>query len=294
MYPILFVDLLRQASYKNTILLGMMHKQMVFFAKKYSKSNRITLDKTQNIWDKDNIKVVKEHFLNKSKFIGYNIFFSKNLKNIKVTRYSCNNKYCGMDVTNFCKITKNILQYCMKSGHTKAVKYLLEKSKNISVTDNEVFFNCVEFGNAEMMKLLLCYGADIHSKKDIALDISARNGNIEIVKLLLNNNADVHMDNDIVLRNSSQKGRDKIVKLLLEHGANVNVNGDEALKWCIESIDEILQWNEDYEQHVMTMELLLKYGANKNGFMSNKIRKIKKRISLDIELQEMCIKSYER
>lgn len=43
-YPILFMDLLRQASYRNAILLGMTHKQMVYFTKKYSKCNRIVLE----------------------------------------------------------------------------------------------------------------------------------------------------------------------------------------------------------------------------------------------------------
>ena len=52
-YPILFVNLLKQASYKNVVLLSMMWKQMTYFGKKYSKSNKITLNKytTTNLSD---------------------------------------------------------------------------------------------------------------------------------------------------------------------------------------------------------------------------------------------------
>ena len=54
-HPILFVDLLKQSSYKNAILLSTMHKQMTYFAKKYSKSNRITLNIQPNYIGMDEI-----------------------------------------------------------------------------------------------------------------------------------------------------------------------------------------------------------------------------------------------
>ena len=52
---ILYVDLLRQASYKNVILLSLSHKQKTYFSKKYSKMNRIVLKHNKvnnltNIW----------------------------------------------------------------------------------------------------------------------------------------------------------------------------------------------------------------------------------------------------
>ena len=35
MNPILYVDLFRQSSYKNSILISLMHKQLIYFSKKY-------------------------------------------------------------------------------------------------------------------------------------------------------------------------------------------------------------------------------------------------------------------
>lgn len=65
-HPILFIDFLKQSSYKTIILLSMMHKQLIYFSKKYSKTNSIALSNTNRlsiIYNKDNIKATK--FINK-------------------------------------------------------------------------------------------------------------------------------------------------------------------------------------------------------------------------------------
>ena len=53
MNPILYVDLLKQSSYKTTILLSVIHKQLTYFSKKYSKSNKIILNKIVKLLSSD-------------------------------------------------------------------------------------------------------------------------------------------------------------------------------------------------------------------------------------------------
>ena len=87
-HPILFVDLLKQSSYKNTILLSMMHKQKTYFLKKYSKANRITLNNATPKNTCDNIKQMK--YIYKKKPITSNKFLEKNITNCKIIRYIIN------------------------------------------------------------------------------------------------------------------------------------------------------------------------------------------------------------
>ena len=51
LYPILYVDLLKQSNYKNSVLLSVIHKQLTYFSKMYSKTNRITLCQTNKLYD---------------------------------------------------------------------------------------------------------------------------------------------------------------------------------------------------------------------------------------------------
>ena len=108
-HPILFIDLLKQSSYKNTILLSMMHKQLTYFSKKYSKSNRVTLSKVNklsNICEKDNIKATT--YIHGKVFLIDDylnfLFNSVKLNNIKIVRYFLN---YGFD-TNY-SITQTII-----------------------------------------------------------------------------------------------------------------------------------------------------------------------------------------
>ena len=161
LYPVLFVDLFKQASYKNVLLLSTMHKQLTYFSKKYSKSNRIVLSKYHNLscaCEKDNVKVIKYahnviHEYNTMKLrkfkkvemiksvvmINNNLMF-KSIGHgcIRIVRYILNNGY-DIETTiyiNEIYTTKGLLQYCVKKNHTNIAKLLFDKKIKICANYN--------------------------------------------------------------------------------------------------------------------------------------------------------------
>lgn len=128
LYSILYVDIFRQSSHKNTILLSMMHKQYTYFSKKYSKINRITLNKTNRlskVCEKDNVKIFK--YMNKIiDLTKYNRFAFKCAEYycIKIIRYLLNN---GYDIESFVTVGPKygyickLLYWCVKN---KCVHFL--------------------------------------------------------------------------------------------------------------------------------------------------------------------------
>ena len=169
--PILFVDLLKQAGYKNAVLLSMMHKQKTYFSKKYSKSNRITLlglptNNLTNICNKDTIKTIKhidkqikisvsmiaKHFRRFDKIKRLTLSHDRNnlirlcvmKNNIKIVRYFVNNgccssckcvrKPCEYNYSFICCIKdKHLLPHCAGNENIKMAKLLIDKGANIDI-----------------------------------------------------------------------------------------------------------------------------------------------------------------
>ena len=223
-HPILFIDLLNQSSYKNTILLSMMHKQLTYFSKKYSKLNRITLHKYESnklfvVCKKDNIKVMK--YVSKSVDVSiYKKFMFRCvvLKNNKILRYYVN---CGYDVKMhevvdyYC--STNLLSYACKLGHVKIVELLFGRyagcNNGITVLDYASYH-----GNIDVVKLV----KNKYMNFNRALEYSAENGHTKVVKYLLKCGANVNTRNNFALRHSAYGGYLEVVKLLLEAGADIH------------------------------------------------------------------------
>lgn len=196
MYPVLFVDLLKQASYKNVKMLSVMHKQMTYFSKKYSKSNRITLDKYKSnklfvVCKKDNIKVIK--YVCKSVNMNvYNNFMFRcvELKNNKIFRYLIN---CGNDVEKLKIINRGLttlLSYTCKIGNVKAFNLLMSVNAMDKVLDAPLFIASF-YGHIEIVKLRLANTDKYTTNYSCPLRVSAKNGHTKIAKLLIKSGANV-------------------------------------------------------------------------------------------------------
>ena len=235
MHPILYVDLFRQSSYKNSVLISLMHKQRTYFSKKYSKINKITLNKINRlskVCEKDNIKIVK-YIKKKTYIIEYNNFVFSNSKYgcVRVVRYILNNGFDVNKKINFNYSSYVLLTYCSQYGYIEVVKLLLEKGANIHADDDYALRWSARNEHIEVVKLLLEKGANIHADNDYALRWSAKNGHIEVVKLLLEKGANIHADDDYALRLSACYGQIEVVKYLLEKGANIRAQDDDALRY---------------------------------------------------------------
>ena len=296
MNPILYVDLLKQSSYKNIILLSMMHKQYTYFSKKYSKSNRITLNKTNRlskVCEKDNIKATK-YIHKKINTFEHDNFVFKNAGNgnIRVLRYFLNNGY-DINTMNetFCCPRPTLLSYDESIKHLKIMKllldtykvdiyrhdcyllwksidyrniktttFLLNKGANVHYHDDIALVWSAKYGYIESVKLLLDYGADIHARNNLALGYSAENGHVEVVRLLLNHGADIHAQDNLALRYSAENGHVEVVKLLLEKGANIHECENYALRYSA------------YNGHFKVVKLLLDAGADIHAINDSALR----------------------
>ena len=275
-YPILFVDLLKNASYKNAILLSLAHKQLTYFSKKYSKSNRITLSKANNlstICDKDNIKAIK--YLDKHRIMPKTlkgiINFSRTImcksaimENIRIMRHSLNH---GADNSFSIKINNkryDVLSCCClkKTDSLKMIKLLLDKGVNVHDDDDHVLRVSAKFGLVKTVKYLLSKNANIHAFDDDALVCASSFGHTEIVKLLLNANANVH--NNDALFHCVYNGHTEIVKLLLNANADVHCYDNCALRLSAQN------------GHTKIVKLLLDAGANVHGRNNSSLRRAAK------------------
>lgn len=230
--PILYVDLLKQASYKTTILLSLMHKQKIYFSKKYSKSNRITLNKTTtNLSDKchkDNIKAIK--YIQPKITINKKIY-EINIQNIKVIRYLTNNRYSDYNTDFHCQ-RHMFMMLCVKHGNIRMIKMLLKNiGRSITMNDYELFRYSVAYNNILITRLLLLYGSDINSRWGYALQTSVERGHIAMAKFLLDNGADIHAKNEKALMDGIIKNNIDMVKLLLHYGADIHRYDNRALRY---------------------------------------------------------------
>ena len=202
MYPILFVELLKNASYKNVVLLSMMHKQFTYFSKKYSKSNKITLgNNTNKLLDKcekDNIKVIK-YGNKKVNLIKYNNFVFENAKskNIKTVRYFLNNGFNAnikiqiikrRPVSNCCRLLsfidvtyRTLLTHCASHDCSRIIKLLLShyNVNMCAIECNEALKICVEKGYITSIKILLELCAYIDVNRVLLTGFQ----NVEVIKL---------------------------------------------------------------------------------------------------------------
>ena len=209
MHPILFVDLFKQSSYKTTILLSVLYKQLTYFSKKYSKSTRITLCKTNKlsvICEKDNVKAIK--YINRKTYAKYSnilVFMCSKSDNVRTIRYFLN---YGYDVsTNACinKTYYSLRQFGAKYGCAKIVKLLLDYGCPGNFEYLECFQKCCCYNNSSLFE-------------------SVYNGHKEVVKLLLDNNkCNIHVYYN-VLQLSKEKGNIDIMNLLLKYNANIRVH----------------------------------------------------------------------
>ena len=274
MNPILFVDLFKQSSYKTTILLSVTHKQLTYFSKKYSKSTRITLSKTNKLsvaCKKNNIKAIK-YIQNLSKYIA--------LHNTKIIRYLLLNNisdikhisayYFGYLDYNpkyeYIMATKllfdkgghtyyynRILEQSAIHGSIKVIKFLLDKKVDMWKTNHfRIFTNSIHYGHIDIVKLLLERVPDVCIDNNTsALNTSINFGRFDILKLLLNHGFKIHdKDKYSFILDSVSYGHIDIVRFLLENYIDMNTNYDFALKLSIR------------ENHLKIADLLLEYGAN--------------------------------
>ena len=224
MYPVLFVDLLKQASYKNTKMLSVMHKQLTYFSKKYSKLNRITLDKYESnklfvVCKKDNIKVMKYvcKCVNMNEYMKF-MFRCVELKNNKILMYLIN---CGNNVRSFKRIDNfytTLISYTCKIGNVKAFNLLM--SAGAMNKNNDSLFVASMYGHIEIVKLLLVRANKYITNYSCPLRVSAGYGHTKIVKLLIKCGAKMCVD--YALMYSAKNGHLEIVKLLLGAGANIH------------------------------------------------------------------------
>ena len=207
MHPILFVDLFKQSNYKTAILLSMMHKQLTYFSKKYSKSTKITLlarhpnnlskickndcikqikyaDNNRYIFYKNNTQLLKDHSHLLVKCVEKN--------NIKIIRYLLNNDKVFIDKCTYVVKYKNVpwfdckslLTYVVEKGSIKIIKLLIDKDKSIPKRHN-ILTTGIRSNNEKVIKYLLHYGAIANSKDGCdALALCTNNGHEKIAKLL--------------------------------------------------------------------------------------------------------------
>ena len=286
MNPILFVDLFRQASYKNAILLSTIHKQLTYFSKKYSKSTRITLSKTNKlstVCDKDNIKAIK-YVTKKINIMKYDnlVYKSAKFKNIKTVRHFLNNGYdiyCSYNtIKDYYGSTTgyitSLLLFCCRNdnNNTNIIKFLLNKGADVHENDEGPLRICAKSCRIDIIKLLLKYGANPHIYHSEPLVISAMEGHIKVVNLLLN-----YCASEIALYEAFRcciiEDHIDVAELLLANGVDINSDKcDDILMDCIEF------------SKTKILKLLLKKGINVHAendralkicVMNNKIKKLK-------------------
>ncbi|XP_067662471.1 uncharacterized protein [Haliotis asinina] len=159
----------------------------------------------------------------------------------------------------------NIVSECVRHGHVRTVKLLLEKGASITGTDrygySPLATACFR-GHLEIVKLLLEKGASV-SGTDMdgysPLGRACFKGHLELVKLLLEKGAsvtDTDMDGHSPLATACFNGHLELVKLLLEKGASVtdtDMDGDSPLATAC------------YRGHLEIVKLLLEKGASVTG-----------------------------
>lgn len=187
-----------------------------------------------------------------------------------------------------------------------AVELLQEKSKEIDPTvfslreASDLFLDAVSENNVEGGKLYLEGGVDIHVRQDRALALSVNYAlknslyhespdqwqysdalkhfhtppECEMMKLLLEHGADPDARNGEIFFEVIQEQNHPVAMILLEAGADATQSSNLALY--------LAQKNSDYKM----MDLLVKYGADKNllkDYEINKINSLKKVIPDNIK-----------
>ena len=278
MHPILFVDLFKQSSYKTTILLSVIHKQLTYFSKKYSKFTRITLSKINKLsvaCENDNIKMIK-HVHKNTNLIKYNTHILKATKNNsnKIIRFLLNVGLC-VDAWRY-KTKKsryhNLLTFSIKYGN-KMMLLLLNKGADIHIKKDYVLLYFIMIGNVRLVKYLLDIGANIHAKDDIALELSVIRDDIKMVKLLLNYGANVHAKNEETFLCCVAENKIEMAKLLLDAGANVHARNNIVLHLSVK------------KGYVEMTELLLDYGADIHTIKLTKMSELLVRKSVEEKLK---------
>ena len=271
MHPILFVDLFKQSSYKTAILLSVLHKQLTYFSKKYSKSTRITLNETKSktntlsdICEKDNIKATK-YIHKKTYLIKHDNFMFKcaKLGNIRIVRYYLNRGYDIDTILTILSRDYSLLSIGCKNGHLKLVKLLLDKNAKVDNPYTTPLYRSAENGHVKIVKLLLKNNADVNASNGGALLKSVENEHIKIVELLLDNGADIHIDRNYALEKSIRHGNVKMTELLIERGADINA---EILVEPPRYYDYNMLWLCANEGLYKIAKLLLKKGATIDGY----------------------------
>lgn len=231
MFPILFIELLKQSSYKTTILLSLIQKQATNIAKKHSKSNKITLTKyTSNKLSakctKDNIKAIKyAHKKNKHLTKRDNLVFKNAMNgNKKIIRHFLNREYSTKIINTTQRNGKMKLLSCASCyGHAAIVKLLIGRRANICVDNNHALEAAATDGHIDVVRLLLRHGANTKNNS-LILSASVGNGHMDVVKILLDHGANVHANKDEAIKYAALNGHINIIKLLISKGANIETH----------------------------------------------------------------------
>jgi hypothetical protein len=101
------------------------------------------------------------------------------------------------------------------SGHTEAVKALLEAGADVHAWNDQALRYASLGGHTETVKALLEAGANAHADNDLALFGASRNGHTEVVKLLLVAGADVHAMDSAALREAGYRGHRETEQVLV-------------------------------------------------------------------------------
>lgn len=258
--PILFVDLFRQASYKNMLLLSFMNQQRTYFSCKYSKYTNITLNDTDF-----------EHVCEEDDCENYN---DEDFENRCEYYHNEEYSYDSDDSNDYYKNNNNKIDFShlYKKDNIKAIKglnlmqYHHDKYK---YEYNDFVFRNIKFGNIKIIRYLLNNGQNMNIErryiKDTSKDYeilpqiycnmlsySAIMNRINITKLLLDKGADIHYKNDQAFRYCASYGCERminmlicdtsesirkdylqIIKYLLDNGADIHAKDDDALIGCI-------------------------------------------------------------
>ena len=162
----------------------------------------------------------------------------------------------------------NALHIAAYHGQLKSVECLVELGANVEKKDKSTqtaLFMASWQNHANVVKWLLDHDADVDSVTSLGFTpflVAARNGCIEPMKILVKAQAKIeHRDEDgyTSLAVAVRFGKMAAVKFLIDHNAKINAQDNLGNIALMHAIQETLT-----DEHVETVQLLLKNGANVN------------------------------
>ncbi len=158
-----------------------------------------------------------------------------------------------------------MLMHAARRGHTKIVRYLLQKGADINAKDNRGSTALMHSKDIEITKELIKHGAELevvdrYGKN--ALIMAVERHKFELVKLLILSGASVdsNRDNNTPLTYALSKGYKEIFLYLLDKGANIDAKLKRGYQGSITVLHKASRMGK-----IVYVEALLKKGAKVNA-----------------------------